>query len=145
KIFSRYGIEIPRSTMASWMVMAAGACTPLMDLLYEELHFGPLVNVDETPLQVLNEPGKANTTKSFMWVFRGGPPDKPVVLFRYSATRSGEVPREVLAGDCGYCQTDGFSGYDALEVGNTRIILVGCFAHVRRYFVKVIDARGNAA
>jgi transposase len=144
KIFSRYGIELTRSTMAGWMVKAAECCNPLMDLLYKELHSGPLVNVDETPLQVLNEPGRANTTKSYMWVFRGGPPDKPAVLFRYSQTRSGEVPREVLAGYSGYCQTDAFSGYDALEVACPGIALVGCFAHVRRNFVKIIDARGKA-
>jgi transposase len=145
KIFSRYGIELNRSTMAGWMVKAAQCCNPLLELLYKELHSGPLVNVDETPLQVLNEPGRANTTKSYMWVFRGGPPDKPAVLFRYSQTRSGEVPREVLGEYSGYCQTDAFSGYDALEVANPGILLVGCFAHVRRNFVKVIDARGKAA
>jgi transposase len=131
--------------MAGWMVKAAECCDPLMALLYKELHSGPLVNVDETPLQVLNEPGRANTTKSYMWVFRGGPPDKPVILFKYSETRSGELPRGVLAGYCGYCQTDAFSGYDALEAANPNIVLVGCFAHVRRNFAKVIDARGKAA
>jgi transposase len=145
KIFSRYGVELTRSTMAGWMVKAAECCNPLMDLLYKMLHSGPLVNVDETPLQVLKEPERANTTKSYMWVFRGGPPDKPVVLFRYSETRSGEVPREVLAEYCGYCQTDGFSGYDALEASNPGIRLVGCFFHARRNFVKIIDARGKAA
>ncbi len=144
-IFSRYGIELNRSTMAGWMVKAAEGCNPLTDLLYKELHSGPLVNVDETPVQVLNEPGRANTTKSYMWVFRGGSPDKPVILFKYSETRSGEVPREVLAGYSGYCQTDAFSGYDGLEAAHPGIILVGCFAHVRRNFVKVIDARGKAA
>ncbi len=145
KIFSRYGIELSRSTMAEWMVKAAGCCTALMDLLYKELLVGPLINVDETPLQVLNEPERANTTKSYMWVFRGGDPDKPSVLFKYSETRSGRIPREVLAGYSGYCQTDGFSGYDALEATNPGIRLVGCFFHARRNFVKVIDARGKAA
>jgi transposase len=145
KIFSRCGIELTRSTMAGWMVMASEGCNPLMALLYKGLHSGPLINVDETTLQVLNEPGRANTTKSYMWVFRGGSVDKPIVLFRYSQSRSGEVPREVLAGYCGYCQTDAFSGYDALETANPGIVLVGCFAHARRNFVKVIDARGKAA
>jgi len=145
KIFSRMGIELNRSTMAGWMVMAAETCNPLMDLLYKELLVGALINVDETPLQVLNEPGRANTTKSYMWVFRGGPPDKPAILFRYSQTRSGEVPREVLAGYRGYCQTDAFSGYDALETADSGIVLVGCFAHVRRNFLKIVDARGKAA
>lgn len=145
KIFERSKIEISRSTMAGWMVMAARGCAPVMDLLYRELHSCPLINIDETPVQVLNEPGRANTTKSYMWVFRGGRPDKPVVIYRYWPTRSGEVPREVLRGYRGYCQTDGFCGYDGLEQALEGIRLVGCFVHARRNFVKVIDARGKGA
>jgi transposase len=80
-----------------------------------------------------------------MWVFCGGPPGRPVVLFRYSPTRSGDVPREVLDGYSGYCQTDAFSGYYGLETTNSGILLVGCFAHVRRNFVDVISARGKSA
>ncbi|MHC1726757.1 MAG: IS66 family transposase [Syntrophobacteraceae bacterium] len=145
KIFERCGIEINRSTMAGWMVMAAQSCAPAMDLLYKQLRSGPLINIDETPVQVLKEPGRANTTKSYMWVFRGGPPDKPVVIFRYSSTRSGEIPREVLQGYRGYCRTDAFSGYDGLEQAIEGVQLVGCFVHARRNFVKVIDARGKGA
>ncbi len=143
KMFERCGVEISRSTMAGWMVMAAKSCTPVMDLLYKELQTGPLINVDETPAQVLNEPGRANTTKSYMWVFRGGDPEKPVLIYRYSPTRSGQIAREVLQGYRGYCQTDAFSGYDGLEQAIEGIELVGCFAHARRNFVKVIDARGK--
>lgn len=142
KIFERLGIEIRRSTMAGWMVMAAQSCQPVIDLLYKQLQAGPLINIDETPVQVLKEPGRENTTKSYMWVFRGGIPEKPAVVFRYSPTRSGEVPREVLQGYRGYCQTDGYSGYDGLE-SVEGIRLVGCFFHARRNFVKVIDARGK--
>jgi transposase len=145
KMFERLGIEISRSTMAGWMVMAAQGCAPVMDLLYKELHAGPLINIDETPVQVLKEPGRANTTKSYMWVFRGGQPDKPAIIYRYSPTRSGEVAREVLQGYRGYCQTDAFSGYDGLEQVFDGIKHVGCFVHARRNFVKVVDARGKGA
>jgi transposase len=79
-----------------------------------------------------------------MWVFRGGGPNKPVIIYRYSTTRSGEIPREVLQGYRGYCQTDAFSGYDGLE-DIEGIELVGCFVHARRNFAKVIDARGKGA
>jgi transposase len=96
-------------------------------------------------VQVLNEPGRANTTTSYMWVFRGGDPDKPVVLFHYAPTRSGEVPREILEGYQGYLQTDAYSAYEQFERRGSRIILVGCMAHVRRNFVKVIEARGKGA
>jgi transposase len=140
KIFTRYGIELSRSTMAGWMVKAAERCEPLMRLLQRELISGPLVNADETPVQVMDEPGRANTTRSYMWVFRGGTSGKEVVFYRYSPTRSGEVPREVLQGYGGYLQTDAFSAYDGL---GKQVRLVGCFAHARRNFVKVIDARGK--
>jgi len=142
KIFSRHGIEISRSTMSSWMVMVADKSKVLMALLQQELISGLLVNADETPVQVLDEPGRKNTTKSYMWVFRGGSPDKPVILFHYSETRSGEVPREILKGFHGYLQTDDFSAYEALEGEMRR---VGCFSHTRRNFVKVIEARGAQA
>lgn len=46
KIFTRYGIELTRSTMAGWMVKAAERCEPLMRLLQRELISGPLVNAD---------------------------------------------------------------------------------------------------
>jgi transposase len=145
KIFERIGIEISRATMAGWMVMVAKSCSPVMDLYYKGLYAGPLINIDETPVQVLKEPGRANTTKSYMWVFRGGRSDKPVIIYRYSTTRSGEIPREVLQGYRGYCQTDAFSGYAGLEADIEGIELVGCFVHARRNFVKVIDARGKGA
>lgn len=141
KIFTRHGIDISRSTMASWMVMAADRCRVLMGLLQKELLSGPLINADETPVQVLNEPGRANTTKSYMWVFRGGTPGKEVVLYRYSPTRSGEIPRDLLKGYRGYLQTDAYSAYEQFDVSGSEIMLVGCFAHVRRNFVKAVDAR----
>jgi hypothetical protein len=57
-----------------------------------------LVNADETTVQVLDEPGRANTTTATMWVFRGGSPRKEAVLYRYSPTRSCDIPRESLQG-----------------------------------------------
>ena len=60
-----------------------------------------------------------------MWVFQGRSAEKPVILFRYSETRSGEVPREILKGFHGYLQMDDFSAYEALEGEMRR---VGCFS-----------------
>jgi len=80
-----------------------------------------------------------------MWVFRGGDPSKPTILFRYHPTRSGAVPREILNNYKGYLQTDAFSGYEGIDKDIPGIIPVGCFAHVRRNFIKVIDARKGDA
>ena len=115
KILDHYGIEIPRSTMASWMVMVSHRCRLIMEILQRMLKSGAIIHCDETRVQVLNEPGRANTTDSYMWVFRGGDPDKPLVLFHYAPTRSGEVPREILEGYQGYLQTDAYSAYGQFE------------------------------
>jgi transposase len=89
KIFDRLGIEISRAAMAKWLVQAARYCAMLIVQLKQEIRSGPLINIDESPLQVLNEPGRRNTSKSFMWVFRGGGPDRPVLLYQYHRSRSG--------------------------------------------------------
>lgn len=141
KIFTRFGVEMSRSSMASWMIQAAEKCQPLIDLIRMEILAGICVNVDETTLQVLGEPDKSNTSKSYMWVFKGGDPEKPSVIYQYSPSRSGSLPLEFLEGYSGYVQTDGYSGYNRLESDDTNIRLLGCFAHVRRYFIKIIDAR----
>jgi len=62
KILDRYGIEIPRSTMASWMVMVSHRCRLIMEILQRMLKSGAIIHCDETRVQVLNEPGRANTT-----------------------------------------------------------------------------------
>lgn len=140
KIFARLGIELPRATMANWGIQAAQLCSPLLDLLIEDLKNGPLINMDETPLQVLKEPDRANTTKSYMWVYCGGTPNHPVVLYRYHPTRSGEAALKFLDDYQGFAQCDDYIGYDYL--GNKKtIVIMGCWAHARRKFFDVVKVR----
>ena len=141
-MFARLGVDISRATMSGWALRAAEACQPLIELMYQELRSGPLINLDETTVQVLSEPGRKNTSKSYMWVARGGPPDQPVVLFRYDPGRGGKVADELVGGFKGYLQTDGYAGYTAL--GQRKgIIHVGCLAHVRRKFMEVGKGSGK--
>jgi transposase len=140
KMFDRLGVEIPRATLANWMIEAAVGCGPVIDLMERELRGGPMINIDESPLQVLNEPGRSNTAKSYMWVCCGGPLDAPMVLYRYQPTRSGEVALKFLDGYRGYIQSDGYVGYDHLTQ-KPGIVLLGCMVHARRKFMAVIKVR----
>jgi transposase len=140
KIFKRLGIELPRATLANWAISAAERCGPLIALLQNDIRGGPLINIDESPLQVLNEPGRANTTKSYMWVFCGGTPEHPAVLYRYHPTRSGQVALSFLDRYQGFIQSDGFTGYDHLGQ-KPKIVHLACWAHVRRKFIEVVKAR----
>lgn len=141
-IFARLGVDISRATMSGWALRAAEACQPLVELMYQDLRSGPLINLDETTVQVLCEPGRKNTSKSYMWVARGGPPGRPVVLFRYDPGRGGKVAEELVGDFKGYLQTDGYAGYTALGQ-REGIIHVGCLAHVRRKFVEVGKGSGK--
>lgn len=139
KQFARIGVELPRSTMCSWGMKVADACDILAEMMKKETLAGPLIGIDETPLQVLKGPRKS---KSYMWVFRGGPPDKPVILFEYHPTRSGDAASQFLNGYKGIVQTDGYAGYDFLDA-QKGICHVGCWVHARRKFKEVTKAAGN--
>ena len=139
RMFDRLGVDISRSTMSNWALQAAEKCEPLIDLCLAKLHKGDIINMDETPVQVLKEPGRKNTTKSYMWVAKGGGDGKPVILFRYAPTRGGDFAREMVGDFRGYLQTDGYAGYNALGERDG-IIHVGCLAHVRRKFMNVLKA-----
>lgn len=141
KQFLRLGVELSRTTMCKWAMKAAVICQPLLNLLTDEILAGFYMNIDETTLQVLQEPGRDPTTKSYMWVFRRGDPERPVLIYQYHPTRSGDVVREFLRDFEGYVQTDGYSGYDFLA-HQKKIRHVGCWAHVRRKFTDVVKARG---
>ncbi|HFD32783.1 MAG TPA: IS66 family transposase [Gammaproteobacteria bacterium] len=142
KQFKRMGVDLPRSTMCSWAMKVADACDILLDMFKEEILSGPLINIDETTVQVLKEPDKKPSTKSYMWVFRGGPPGKTTLLYQYHPTRSGDVAQNFLKGYQGVVQTDGYAGYNFLDQARG-IDHIGCLAHVRRKFTDVTRAAGK--
>jgi len=139
KQFARIGVELSRSTMCRWGMKVAEACDILADMMKKDTLASPLIGIDETPLQVLKGPRKS---KSYMWVFRGGPPDKPILLFEYHPSRSGDVASMFLNGYQGIVQTDGYVGYDFLDT-QKEICHVGCWVHARRKFKEVTKIAGN--
>lgn len=139
KQFERLGVEISRTTLCHWGIEVARRCEPLLKLIRQQIRAGPLIRCDETTVQVLDEPGRAAETKSYMWVFRGGPPDRPLIEYQYHPTRAGHVPRAYLKGYTGIVQTDGYAGYDFLDA-QPGVVHAGCWAHARRKFVEVTQA-----
>jgi transposase len=139
KQLARLGIDLPRATLCNWARQVAERASPLSDLMDQAIREGPIVNIDETTVQVLQEPGRSDTQKSYMWIFRGGDPERPVLRYQYHPTRAGSVPLNYLEGFEGYVQTDGYNGYDALG-RKPGIVMVGCWAHARRKFHEVLKA-----
>ena len=134
KQFKRIGIVISRQDMCNWQQKAYGRLLPLFKLFKDTIKQGPVMQMDETTVQVMGEKGRADTGKSYMWLARGGPPGKTVVLYEYRQTRAANHAKEILEGYKGYLQTDGYSGYDSAVKDLPGVVHVGCFAHCRRHF-----------
>ncbi len=138
-MLKRYGGDISRSNMAHWIVRLQDVFQPLINLIREVQLEGNYLQADETRIQVLKETGKTAQSDKWMWVIRGGPPDKQSVLFEYDPSRAGAVAERLLDGFGGVLQADGYSGYSKVcrIAGITRI---GCFDHARRKFVEASRA-----
>lgn len=139
-IFKRYGVDLSRQTLSASVLATAERLDPLLEVLESQLTSGSLIYMDETRVQVLKEPDKTAQSQSYMWVRRGGPPDKPVVRFTYDPGRSTTVPETLLANYQGVLMTDGYEPYRTVSrvYGLTHLC---CMAHARRKFVEAQKAQ----
>jgi len=135
----RIGFEVSRTTLATWMVRVGELVQPLINLLRDEMLAQPYLLMDETTVQVLKEPGKAAESKSYLWAQMSPAPEAPIVLFDYEPSRSGEVPKRLLAGFEGTLHTDGYEAYTGV-VNDQGLVRLFCWAHVRRRFVDVLKS-----
>ncbi len=135
-VLARAGVIVPRQTLARWVIGAARALQPIANLMRDVLLGHDVIHMDETPIQVLKEPGRSPTSTSQMWVQRGGPPGTPVILFEYDPSRAQAVPLRLLEGWKGHLMADGLESYGAISFceGVTRL---GCWVHYpERSFIR---------
>jgi transposase len=133
KGFRYDGVVISRQTMANWAIKSTQ--------LYLILIYFALITCfkketvghsDGTHIQVLREPGRAPQAKSCVRVYRSSEySERKIVLYEYTETKGSEHPKSFLEGFAGFLHTDGESGYHNLP---ENIIIVGCWAHLRRYW-----------
>ncbi|MEQ1545122.1 IS66 family transposase [Methyloglobulus sp.] len=142
KQFDRIGVNLPRATLANWMIRCGELIQPLINLMQEQINGYPIQQIDETRVQVLKEPGKAASTQSYMWIQRGGPPEQRIILFTYAPSRSQTIAEQLLQGYQGYLQTDGYAAY-ANVCTKYGLRQLGCWAHVRRKFDEALKAQGE--
>ena len=138
KVFDRLGFELPRRTLANWMIHLATILDPLLEQMKRQLLQSHVLQMDETRVQVLDE---ANS-QSYMWVTVSGGADPPVVCYSYDPSRGRDVPVRMLEGFAGVLVTDGYAGYNAVGRSN-QLVHAGCMAHVRRKFDEALKVHGK--
>lgn len=137
RIFERHGLSISRSTLSDWVGAMANLLQPIAQAMKRNLLKAPVLQADETPIQV-REPGlKKMTRRSYLWSY--GIPEGEVV-YDFTTGRGSDGPRVFLEGYEGYLQTDAYAGYNVVfETG--RVVRIACWAHTRRKFY---DARAES-
>jgi transposase len=138
-IFSRAGLAIPRSTLATWVGQCGVQLQPLVDALKQVMLKSPVLHADETPVAML-KPGNKKTHKAYIWTYCTTSYEAlKAVVFDFAEGRGGQYVRDFLGlettgheGWHGKLVCDDYSGYKAcFELGVTE---VGCLAHARRKF-----------
>jgi transposase len=138
QMFKRLNIKVSRTNMANWMIKCGALIQPLINLMQDEIYSQCCIQIDETTLQVLKEPGKKASSKSYMWVMRAA----DIILFNYDPSRASKVAEKLLVDYDKAIMCDGYAGYDS-AVAKNKITRLGCWAHARRYFIKVTDQGKN--
>lgn len=137
KMVERSGFIFHRSTLSNWTISASNHFDAYIELLEKVFNSYSIANIDETTLQVLKEIGREATSKSYLWLRCGGPPDKPVAIINYSPSRSGEIASELLSGFNGYLLADGYPGYNQI-IKDNELQFCACSDHARRKFIEVL-------
>jgi len=150
KALERDGVDIGYSTVCSYPIQLAQRLEPLKALLYEYAMSGPLVQLDETTLQVMGEPDREDRTKSYIWALRGGPTESPVVLFHYDARRNYEALCQWLEPALerfnGVIVTDEHKPYQKLaDADNGIVARGGCWSHCRRKYADAVKGRRHTS
>ena len=134
--FASRGIKIPTSTMGDWSAKASQLLLVLYDELKKQTIASKYVQADETHIKVLESEKRGSAHKGYYWLYRSV--SLKIILFDYQPGRGKAGPIRMLLKFEGWLQTDAYGAYDNFEQ-KIGIFLVGCLAHVRRYFEQALD------
>ncbi len=134
--FDREGIKLSSSTLTDWIGSTCELLDPLYEVLKKQVLRADYLQVDETPIKVLDKDKKGTSHRGYHWVYHA--PNQRMVLFDYREGRGGEGPGECLKDFKGFLQTDGYAVYENFDK-KADITLLHCMAHSRRKFDEAKD------
>ncbi len=146
-IYAREGVDLDPGLLADWLGATAALVRPLVDAVARYVLAANKLHADDTPIPVL-APGNGKTKTGRLWTYvrddgPSGSIEPAAVWFAYTPDRKGIHPQTHLANFKGILQADVFAGFNALfETGDIKE--AACWAHARRKFFDLYDARPSA-
>jgi transposase len=127
----RHQVHLPRQQMVQWVEHLAEWLRPVTDAMWRQMQATGYLQVDETPVRVLDPDVKGKAARGYLWFYAVPGGDVCLVFDR---RRSLEPVTERLARFTGTIQTDAYEVYQALVRRTPGLTRIGCLAHARRRF-----------
>ena len=141
EIYKRHGPDIPVSTLADWVTAGSESAVPVAQEIRRRMLESGVVQVDATPLTVLDRNKPGGSKRGHMYAMLG---DEEWVVYDYRPTGEASGPCEFLGLREGWVQADAGGAFDPLfKMGRAKE--AGCWSHARRYFVQALDTDKRAA
>jgi len=132
----RFGAVIPRQQMVQWVEKIAHLLLAIYRLIWEELKVGGYLQIDETPVRVLDPEVKGRAGRGYLW-FYSNPKGNVFLEFHKGRGRAG--PEQRLEGFHGTLQSDAYAVYNSLRRQRPRTLRrIGCLSHARRRFYQAL-------
>lgn len=151
KQLARMGVPVSPNTLFDLFHRAAKLVERLYKLLLADVQQSDIVYADETRIQALDNSGPiartaeqakalAHTRRAWIWVFIS----ESTVVYKYSPSRSGDTPVEVLGKSTGTLVVDAYTGYNKVTTpaGRDRC---GCNSHNRRGYFDALKSAPEMA
>lgn len=132
-----YGLELSSSTINDWFIAVCTMLEPLYHSLQQKVLSTNYLQVDESPIKVMDSQKAGSTHQGYMWVYHN--PKSKMLFFNYRKGRGFNGPKEILTNFEGALQSDGYKVYDKLGKLKKQITQLGCLAHLRRKFFVAKD------
>jgi transposase len=133
----RFGVVIPRQQMVQWVEKIAHLLLGIYWLIWEEMKAGGYLQIDETPVKVLDPEVKGKAATGYLWFYSAPGGD---VFLEFCKGRGREGPASRLEGFEGTFQSDAYNVYESLRrQGGRRLKRIGCLGHARRKFYKALQ------
>ncbi len=133
----RHGVVIPRQQMVQWVEKIAFLLLAIYHGIWEELQATGYLQVDETPVKVLDPEVKGKAATGYLWFYSHPRGD---VFLEFCGSRGRAGPEQRLEHFQGAMQTDAYGVYDSLRRKRpTELRRLGCLAHIRRKWYKAAE------
>lgn len=131
----RHDVVVPRQQMVQWVEQIASLLQPICKRMFERMKQGGYLQVDETPVKVMDPEVKGKCARGYLWFYAVPGGD---VYLDFQGTRGRAAPHAQLTGFVGTIQTDGYEVYDSLKKVLPELRRIGCAAHCRRKFRRAL-------